>query len=152
MTEERPPDVEEIKARLGEEIPVDEDPVDVKSSAKQSAIVDEFRNLGRQLGETLHTAWNSEERRQFESEMREGVQSFANELDKAFADLRESNAAQKARDEAAEIGSKIESGEIGQKAQSSVAQGLRWFSEELGKLANQFTPAQKEPPNEEAGE
>ena len=152
MTEEQTPDVEEIKARLGDEIPVDEEPVDAKSGAKQSDIVDELRSLGRQFGETLHSAWDSEERHQFESEVREGVQSFTKEIDKAFADLRDSQAAQKAKEEAADIGSKVESGELGQKAQSSVAQGLRWFSEELGKLANQFTPAQKAPPEEEPGE
>ena len=42
--------------------------------------------------------------------------------------------------------------ELGKKTQSSLAKGLRWFSDELGKLADSFTAVEKEPEDMAAGE
>ncbi len=144
MTDEQTPDVDDVKIRLSkDDIPVDDETV-YKSEEKQPDVVAEFRNLGRQFGETLRAAWNSEERREFEHEMREGVQTFANEVDKAFKDVMASDPAKKAKAEAEEIKGKAESADIGQKTRSSLAQGLRWFSDELSRVADSFTPPEKE--------
>jgi hypothetical protein len=148
MSDEFPPDVEDIKIRLTNEIPVDEEPP-AKAQTETTELASEFRNLGRQLGDTMRSLWNSEERVRFESELREGVKSFAGELDKALHEVSEGPVGQKARDEAAEWKAKAESGEVVDKARSSLAQGLSWLSTELAKLADQFTPTQKEPPTEE---
>ncbi|MFN2221952.1 MAG: hypothetical protein PVJ75_04420 [Chloroflexota bacterium] len=147
MTDEQVPDVEDVKIRLSkDEIPV-EDETEFKAEEARPDVVDELRNLGRQFGETVRTAWNSEERRKFEQEVREGVQTFAQEVDKAFKEVAESDAAERAKNEAVEFKDKAKSADIGQKTQSSLAKGLRWFSDELGKLADSFTPApaEKEP-------
>ena len=145
MTDEQGPDVDDVKIRLSkDEIPVD-DETEYKAEEARSDVVDELRNLGRQFGETMRTAWNSEERRRFEREMREGVQTFAQEVDKAFKDVVASEPAQKAKSEAADFKEKASSGELGTKTQSSLAKGLRWFSDELSKLADSFTPSEKGP-------
>lgn len=151
MSDEQTPSVEEIKARLSEEspeyveIPVDEEPVDNESlkDGEQPDIVAELSKLGRQFADTLQTAWNSQERQKFEGEVREGMKSFADEMDKAFREIKKSPVTQKAKEEASTIKSKVESGEVGQKTKSGLSQSLSWLSEELGKLANQFTPAEK---------
>lgn len=145
MTDEQVPDVEDVKIRLSkDEIPV-EDETEYKAEEPTPDVVNELRNLGRQFGETMRTAWNSEERRKFEREMREGVQTFANEVDKAFKEASSSEAAQKAKTEATEFRDKAASADISQKTQSSLAKGLRWFSDELGKLADSFTQSEKGP-------
>jgi signal recognition particle GTPase len=145
MTDEQVPDVDDVKIRLSkDDIPVD-DETEYKSEEESADVVDELRNLGRQFGETMRTAWNSEERRHFENEIREGVQTFAEEVDKALKDVRSSEPAQRARSEAADLKDKAASADIGQKTQSSLAQGLRWFSNELGKLADSFTTQEKGP-------
>lgn len=153
MSDEQTPDVEEIKARLRSEeaeyveIPVDEEPVDTESlkDGEQPDFVAELGKLGRQFADTLQTAWNSQERQKFENEVREGMQSFANEVDKAFSEIKKSPVTQKAKEDASSIKTKIETGEVGEKTKSGLAQGLSWLSEELGKLANQFTPVEKSP-------
>lgn len=153
MNENEVPDVNEIKARLAEEIPVEEE--EMAGASKQSTagedidVSAELRNLGRQLAETFKTAWASEERKKVESEIRQGVKTFVDEMDKAIREVRQSPAAQKMREEAADIKTRAETGELGQKAKANMAQGLRWLSEELEKLANQFTPVEKQPPAEE---
>ena len=152
MTDEQYPDVDDVKIRLSkDEIPVD-DETEYKSEEGQSDVVDELRNLGRQFGETMSTAWNSEERRQFESEIREGVKTFAHEVDKAFKEVSSSDPAQKAKTEAADFKEKADTSELGQKTRSSLAKSLRWFSDELGKVADSFTGPEKGPEDVEAAE
>lgn len=148
MTEDNMYDEEIMKIKMGEDIPVEEEPVASKESKERPELVNELSNLGRQLGETISTAWNSEERQRFEREVKEGVQSFAREVDKAFNEVRVSPAAQKAKDEASEFKNRVHGAEIGQKTQSSIAQGLRWMSIELGNLAEQFGPGEKQPEGE----
>ena len=145
MTSENMNDEDIMKIKMGEDIPVEEDPVDYKEGEGESDLVGELSALGRQLGETISAAWNSEERIRFEKEVKEGVQSFAKEVDNAFQEVRESPAAQRAKDEASDIKSKVQDADLGQKTQSSIAQGLRWMSVELGNLAEQFTPTEEQP-------
>jgi hypothetical protein len=145
MTDEQYPDVDDVKIRLSkDEIPVD-DETEYKAEEETPDVVDELRNLGRQFGETMRTAWNSDERRKFEVEIREGVQTFAHEVDKAFKDVASSDPAQRAKSEATEFKDKASSADIGQKTQSSVAKGLRWFSDELSKVADSFNQPEKGP-------
>lgn len=145
MNEDFATDDDILKIKMGDDIPVEEEPVVTKDSGEKPELVNELSNLGRQLGETISTAWNSEERQRFEREVKEGVQSFAKEVDKAFKEVRESPAAQKAQDEASEFKGKINDADLGQKTQSSIAQGLRWMSVELGNLAEQFSMKEKQP-------
>lgn len=138
MNDEQTPSVEEIKERLKVEIPVEEEPV--KAETKRD-FAEELKNLGKQFADTVQTAWNSEERHRVEGEIREGVKSFVNEVDKAIKEAKESQAAAKVKEEATEIKTKIEGGDFGKKARDGLVQGLQWLSEELGKLAEQMTPA-----------
>ena len=145
MTDEQTPDVDDIKIRLSkDEIPVDDETV-YKSEEETPDVADELGNLGRQFGETMRAAWNSDERRKFETELREGIHTFAQEIDKAFKDVASSEPAQKARSEAAELKDKAVTGDVGQKTRDSLARSLRWFSEELGKVADSFTAPEKGP-------
>lgn len=134
MSDEQPPSVEEIKERL--KIEVEEE------MAKEPAgeIVESLRDLGRQFAETVRVAWNSQERQNIEAEVREGVRTFADEINKAIHEVREGPAGQKAREEAQEVKKSFESGDLGRKTKTGIVQGLQWLSEELTKLANQFTP------------
>jgi hypothetical protein len=156
MSDEETPTVEEIKARLKYEadeyieITVDEEPVDPQSvkDGEQPDIVVELRNLGRQFAHTLQAAWNSQEWKEFEGEVREGMKTFADEVDKAFQEVKKSQVTQKAKEEATAFKTKVETGEVGQKTKSGLSHGLSWLSEELAKLADQFTPVEKSPEGE----
>ncbi len=133
------PSVEEIKERL--KIEVEEEPA--KADANPD-VVGELQNLGRQFAETLQSAWNSEERQRIESEVREGMKSFVNEVDKAFQTAKDSSTAERLKNEASNVSNKVSSSDVGTKARSGLVQGLKWMSEELEKLANKFTTPEKE--------
>ena len=145
MTKKKSSAAEDIEIKLGDEIPF-EDETAYKAQSEEPDVVNDLRNLGQQFAETLRTAWNSEERKEFEREMREGVQTFASEVDKAFQDVKASDPAQKVRSEAEEFKAKTDSGDVVQKTRSSLSQGLRWFSEEMARVADSFSPVEKEPP------
>jgi hypothetical protein len=148
MAKEKQPEQEDIDIKLGDEIPF-EDESSYKAEKAQPDVVDELRDLGQQFGETIRSAWNSEEKREFENEMREGVKTFTGEIGKAFDEILASDPAKKAKSEAADFKNKAESGDLAQKTRSSLSLGLRRFSEELAKMADSFTPGEKQPPPEE---
>ncbi|MCP4361428.1 MAG: hypothetical protein GY796_25740 [Chloroflexi bacterium] len=149
------PNVDDLKAeeRLKVEVPVEEEVMKVDVSETGSVdVTGELRNLGRQMVDTLQSAWNSEERQQFEKEVREGMRSFADEIDKAFQDVRESDTTAKVKTEASQVADKVQSSETGQKARVGFANSLQWLSEELGSLATKFTPPEKPTPDAETSE
>jgi hypothetical protein len=45
------------------------------------------------------------------------------------------------REEAGQVVNKVESTDVGRRVRGGLVQGLQWLSEELGKLAEQFTPS-----------
>ncbi len=146
MSEEKNPDIEEIKSRI--EIPVEEDVEELKAEEKKSSgpdLVVEFQTLGRAFAEAFESAWNSEERKRVEEEVRTGVRSFADEVDKVIREAKTSPAGERVKNEAGEIAGKVEASDLGRRAMEGIAQGLAWMSVEMGKLSEQFTPGEKSP-------
>jgi hypothetical protein len=155
MSEGKDPDIEEIKEQI--EIPVEEDIDQLKADEKASDgpdLVAEFQTLGRTFAESFEAAWNSEERKRVEEEVRAGVQTFADEVDKVIREAKNSRAGERMTKEAEEMAKQVESSEIGRRALEGIAQGLSWMSIEMGKLAEQFKPEEKsaEEPEEKAPE
>jgi CHASE3 domain sensor protein len=141
MNDEQVPDVEEIKARLKAEIPVEEDAeMPPKGTPAEGDVAEALRRFGKQFAETLQAAWNSEQRREVEQEIREGVKHFGAEMEKVLHEAKVSPAGQKVQEEAADIKTSVEQGDFGRKAKSSIVQGLQWFSDELANLAQQLNP------------
>ena len=146
MSEEQMPDIEEIKERI--EIPVEEDDIEgLKADEKSNGpdIVEEFKKMGRQFAETIEAAWNSEERVRVETEVREGVHSFVDEVDKVIREAKSSATSEKFMGEASDAKARVESSDLGVKTRDGIVQGLTWLSEEFGNLAEQFTATEKAP-------
>ena len=151
MTEETTPSVEEIKARLKVEVSVEEEDV-TKADVKNPDVTEELREFGKQFADTIRSAWNSAERQRLETELRDGMRSFADEVDKAIQEIKKSPAADRVKTEAVNVRDKVQSSDVGHKARSGVAQGLQVLSEQLAKLAERFTPAEKSASEEESAE
>lgn len=146
MTEQHDPNIEELKAQERIEIPVeDEEPQAAGKTGGEPEVSDALRDLGRQFAETIQAAWNSQERKQFEQEVREGVRRFGDEVNRVFTEAKESPTAKKVKVEAEEVRTKVESGEVTHKVRSGLVEGLQWLSQELARLAEQFSPPEKSP-------
>jgi len=142
MTEETTPSVEEIKERLKVEVPVEEEEVS-KADVQTPDVSAELREFGKQFADTIRTAWNSAERQRLETELRDGMRSFADEVDKAIQEIKKSPAADRVKTEAVQVREKVQTSDVGNKARTGVAQGLQVLSEQLAKLAERFTPVEK---------
>jgi hypothetical protein len=151
MTEETTPSVEEIKARLKIEVPVEEEEVS-KADAQNPDVTSELREFGRQFADTIRSAWNSAERQRLETELRDGMRSFADEVDKAIQEIKKSPAADRVKTEAVHVREKVQGSDVSHKARAGVAQGLQSLSEQLAKLAERFTPVEKPVAEEESAE
>lgn len=137
--------IEELKEQERVEITIEEEDVEAKKEEVKPEVAEALRDLGRQFAETIQKAWNSQERQEFEEEVREGVEHFADEVQKVFHEAKESPTVQKVREEATEAKDKVQTKEFSRKARSGVVEGLQWLSQELGRLADQFSPpAEKE--------
>ncbi len=148
MSDDQTPSVEEIKERLKieeEDLPPKEESA---ATAELNDIANELANLGRQVAETLQNAWQSDERQKVEAQIKTGVESFASEIDKALNEVRQGGMGQKIRAEATQVKTKVESGNVGEKAGMGFAQGLRWLSAELGKIADKLAETDGEPTKE----
>jgi GTPase involved in cell partitioning and DNA repair len=137
---------EEVKAQ-NERLVIEEE--ELKGSGDKMDFAAEFQKIGRQLAETLQAAWDSEERKRVEKEVREGVQTLVNEVDQVIREVKSSEKTAKLKEEAEELKNRVETSDVSGRARTGVAQGLRWLSETLAELANQFTPAEKAPESEE---
>lgn len=151
MTEEREPTMEELKAQQVE-IPVEEEDVGAEKEAATQDVATALGELGRQFAETVQAAWNSQERKEFEREVQEGVRHFGDEVNKALREARESRTTQRLREEAEDVRTQVESGEVTRRARTGLVDGLEWLSQELARLAEQFTPPEKEPEAAEEAE
>lgn len=98
-----------------------------RAQTDERRLVDELRELGRQMGETLEAAWNSAERKEAERELRAGAKAFAAELERAWEQARGARPA-----------------DLGPQARRRAVDGLRWMSAELAGLADRFTPTADE--------
>jgi len=125
--------------RIKIDIPVDEEAAG--KSTESIDIAEEFKRLGRQFGATLESIFNSDEARRVEGEVRAGMKSFADEVEKVINEAKDSPTATRMKEEAAGARERVEAGEFSHKAQAGVVSGLRWLSTELEKLAEQFAPA-----------
>ncbi|MBK7896352.1 MAG: hypothetical protein WAS33_18045 [Candidatus Promineifilaceae bacterium] len=151
MTEETTPSVEEIKARLKVEVPVEEEEV-TKAEAQNPDVTEELREFGKQFADTIRSAWNSTERQRLETELRDGMRSFADEVDKAIQEIKKSPAAERVKTEAVHVREKVETSDVGHKARAGVATGLQRLSEQLARLAERFTPVEKSAFEEESNQ
>lgn len=135
--------IDELKEQEKIEITIEEEEVAAKKEEVKADVSDALRDLGRQFAETIQTAWNSQERREFESEVREGVERFADEVQKVFHEAKDSPAVKKVKEEANEAKVKVEQKDLSRKARASVVDGLQWLSQELNRLAEQFNPPEE---------
>ena len=138
-------EINELKAeeRLKIEIPMEEDEPVAKPASTTMNVTEEFQKLGRQFANTLESAWNSDERQQVEGEVRAGLRSFADEVDKIIRDVKTSPATEKVAETATGAKERVGSSDVGQKTMGGIAGGLRWLGHELGNIADHFGAPEK---------
>ncbi len=112
----------------------------------EPGIEEELRTLGRRFADVLQAAWASEERRRVETEVREGLKRFSQEMERFYERTRESPTGERVRTKFGEAKERAADSDATRRTRETVAQGLHRLSEELARLADRFTPAEPDPP------
>lgn len=148
------PNVKNLKAeeRMKVEVPIEEDVTKVDVPPEGVNINEELGRLGQQFAETLKSAWNSEERQKFEKDVREGLQSFATEVDKVITNVKTNPTTEKVVNEASQAAKNVETSDVGQKTKAGLAQGLKWLSVELSTIAEKFSAPEEKAPEDNSAE
>lgn len=113
-------------------------PDETKTQSGQD-LMDELNRLGSKFVEVVDVAWNSEQRRRIEDDLRKGLESLATSLEDGIKQLGESKQAREFLDSAEEVaesvGTKVRSSKVANDLADTLAHGLRSLSEQMDRLS-----------------
>jgi hypothetical protein len=121
-------------------------PSENKSSNED--IGDQLNELGKNLREALRTAWESDERRKLQQDIEEGLANLRDSLNQAAKDFSSSPTGQNLKDDVKDIHERWETGEVGSKVRSEIAEALRTVNKELQKASQKNQPPPSDKPQE----
>lgn len=105
-------------------------------------LMEELNRLGSKFAEVVQTAWESEERKRLEQDVKTGVVALMNGLERGLRKLSETDQAKeflhKAEDVAESIGERIRTSPASNEMAGNLAKGLRVVAEQLDKLAGEL--------------
>lgn len=117
------------------------------ASAPEGAILEELTRFGNRLAAVARQAWESDQRKNIETEVREGLLKAGERLDQVAEELRKSEVTQDLKVQASKTAQKVEESEVTQEIRKGVLTGLRRLNDELSDLLKK-TEATEAPPAE----
>ncbi len=109
-------------------------------------VAEEIHTLGKNLVEVFRSAWESEERKKFQEEIRTSLAELGTTLNEAATDFTNSPTGQKLKEDAEDIRSRIRSGEMETKIRSELINALHIANAELEKVTRKMGADQRVPP------
>lgn len=130
--------------------------VDETKTQSGQDLMDELNHLGSKFVEVIDVAWNSDQRRRVEDDLRKGLESLATALEDGIKQLSENKQARELLDSAEEVaesvGTKVRSSKVANDLADTLAHGLHALSEQMDRLARDMkakgesaTPPASEP-------
>ena len=113
-----------------------------RRSQSSQEVIDELNRLGLKFAEVVHAAWESDERKRLEKEVRAGVVSLMNGLERGLRRAGESDQAKdilhKAENMADTMGERIRSSQTSHEMAGGLAKGLHILAQQIDKLAEEL--------------
>lgn len=108
-------------------------------------IGDQLNELGKNLRDTLRTAWESDERRKLQQEIEVGLANLGDSLSQAAKEFSNSPTGQNLTEDVKDMHERWQTGEVGTKVRSEITEALRTVNQELQKAyqRNQPPPSDK---------
>jgi hypothetical protein len=101
-------------------------------------LTEEFRSLGRNLLNTLQTAWERPERKNLQQEIENGLNELLNTLRNEAGNIASSPTGQKVKTEAEDLRQRVQSGEVDTALRSELLKALQTVNAELKKAASRM--------------
>ena len=105
-----------------------------QEDTKSQQLKSEFEHLGDNLRQLFVSAWESEERKNFQDELERGLADLRDSLKQTANDFQESETGQKVKAEAEDLRDRIASGEVEQKVREDILSVLHKVNAELEKI------------------
>ena len=101
-------------------------------------LIDELTRLGQKFVDVVEVAWNSEQRKKIEEDLRTGLVTVASSLEDGFKRVSSTKEAQEAVNAAEEVAEKVRTSKIASELSEALAQGLRALSDQMDKLSSEM--------------
>jgi len=121
--------------------------MDESSKSHEENLSEEFRNLGRNLIETIRSAWESQERKNLQQELETGLTELASTLKQEVDKFQETPTGQEIKTELQDLQQRIRSGETEEIARREILNALRTINTELEKAASRWKSGGEPPSN-----
>lgn len=105
-----------------------------QEDTKSQQLKSEFQHLGENLRQLFVNAWESEERKNFQNELEDGLAELGDSLNQTAKDIQESETGQKFKAEAEDFRERVKSGEVEQKVREDILSVLHKVNAELEKI------------------
>jgi hypothetical protein len=100
-----------------------------------SDLHDEFEQLGQNLKAAIKTAWESEESRKLQAELKSGVAALEAGLRQAAQEVTTGEAGQRFKSEVNDLGQRVKSGQVESQLRKDLLSALRTINSELQKMS-----------------
>ncbi len=109
-------------------------------------LLQELDRLGHKVAEVVEIAWNSEQRKHIQEDLRRGLSALVANLEQGLQEVSQKPQAreilEKAEDVAESVGEKVRSSKVAQELAAGLVQGLRALSERMDRLAAELQEKQ----------
>ena len=115
-------------------------------------LASEFQNLGNNLKKFFMNAWESEQRKNIQSEIESGLSDLSDTLKNTANEIQESETGQRIKSEATDFRDRVREGEVEQKVRSDMTNLLQKLNAELEKAIppqESTSPEQENNPDQE---
>jgi signal recognition particle GTPase len=119
-----------------------------QNNSHNDDIGEQLNELGKNLRETLRTAWESDDRRKLQQEIEFGLTNLRDSLNQAASDFTNSQAGQNLKEDVKDLHERWQTGDVGSKVRSEIADALRTVNKELQKTYQKSQPPPPEKPQE----
>jgi hypothetical protein len=108
----------------------------MSSETPEGDLSAELRELGRNLKTAAKTAWESEESRRLQQELKNGLDALEAGLRDASSELSNAETRQRVRTEVHDMGERFRSGQVESQLRSDLLTALRTVNTELKKASH----------------
>ena len=98
-------------------------------------LLDELTQLADKFATVVRTAWNSEQRKQIETDVKSGLSTMATSIEEGFKQVASSTEAKDLQTKATEVGEKVSSSKFFADLTGALTVGLRGLSDQLDKVS-----------------
>lgn len=121
-----------------------------ENTGPEDNLADEFRNLGKNIVDAVHTAWERPERQRLQEDIEKGLSEFGAAIRQEADKFNESPTSQRIKSDAEKIQTRFKNGEFETKVREELITALQAVNSELEKVKDKFKVQEPDQaPNEE---